>query len=405
MALYFYKALSKEGKKISGYMDGASVESIRAQLSAKGLFPFEIKLHSESASGTSFFQSLFERPVTVKNLILFTKQLGVLLRSGVPLLQSLELLSEQFEGKLRSIIISLKDGIKEGKSLADGLQSYPKTFSKIYIQLIKAGEATGKLEIILERLTQYLERQEEIQKKVSGAMTSPLMQLGVIVVVVGVIMVTVIPNLKDMLKSAGQELPMATQILLIGSDLILNHYLLIIFTLLAIAISLQYWILQPSGKRFMDKLKLKLPVIKFFARTQAIVQFCNTLGMLLESGVNLSNALDIVCDIIDNSILVQTLTQAKDKIIKQGKITPFLKETELFPPMAIYLINTGEQTGKLDFMLLTVARNYEVELAELTDTLTESLPTIMTLIMAIVVGFIMFAVMGPILSMYDMQGI
>lgn len=402
MALYFYKALSKEGKKISGYLDGSSVESIRAQLSAKGLFPFDIKLHTESSSGSSFIRSLFERPVSTKDLILFTKQLSVLLKSGVPLLQSLELLTDQFDGKMRSIIISLKDGVKEGKSLADGLAAYPKTFSKIYIQLIRAGEATGKLETILERLTQYLERQEEIQKKVSGALFYPMIQVFAIIIVVIIIMVAVIPNLQTMLISMGKELPLATQILLTGSYIITTYYLGLLLILLALIVIFEYWKSTPSGKHTMDTLKLKLPLIKFFARTQAIVQFCNTLGMLLESGVNLSTALDIVCDIIDNSILVQTLTQAKDKIIKQGKITPFLKETGLFPPMALYLINTGEQSGKLDFMLLTVARNYEVELTELTDKLTENLPTIMTVIMSVIVGFIMFAVMGPMLSMYDM---
>jgi type II secretory pathway component PulF len=405
MALYFYKALSKEGKKISGYMDGSSAESIRAQLTAKGLYPFDIKLHTESSSGSSFVRSLFERPVSTKDLILFTKQLSVLLKSGVPLVQALELLSDQFEGKMRSIIISLKDGIKEGKSLADGLAAYPKTFTKIYIQLIRAGEATGKLETILERLTQYLERQEEISKKVSGALTGPLGQLCVIIVVVVIIMVAVVPNLQSMLKSAGKELPFATQILLTSSYVITNYYLAILLSLLAIIVIFEYWRSTPSGKHAIDKLKLKLPLVKFFSRTQAIVQFCNTLGMLLESGVNLSTALDIVCDIIDNSILVQTLTEAKDKIIKQGKITPFLKETGLFPPMALYLINTGEQSGKLDFMLLTVARNYEVELTELTDQLTDSMPTITTLALGLIVGFLMFAIMGPILEMYEMSGI
>lgn len=404
MALYFYKALSKEGKKISGYLDGSSAESIRAQLTAKGLFPFDIKIHTESTSGSSFIRSLFERPVSTKNLILFTKQLGVLLKSGVPLMQSLELLSDQFDGKMRSIIISLKDGVKEGKSLADGLAAYPKTFSKIYIQLIRAGEATGKLETILERLTEHLERQEEISKKVSGALFYPMIQMGAIILVVIVIMVVVIPNLQSMLKSTGTQLPLATQILLTGSYIITNYYLTILLSLIALIITFEYWRSTPSGKHAIDRLKLKLPLIKFFSRTQAIVQFCNTLGMLLESGVNLSTALDIVCDIIDNSILVQTLTEAKDKIIKQGKITPFLKETGLFPPMALYLINTGEQSGKLDFMLLTVARNYEVELTELTDQLTDSMPTIMTFVMALVVGFIMFAIMGPILSMYEMPG-
>lgn len=403
MALYFYKALSKEGKKISGYLDASSVESVRSQLTGKGLFPFEIKTQTES--NVSFFKTLFEQSVSTKDLIFFTKQLAVLLKSGVPLMQALELLSEQFTGKLRSIIISLKDGVKEGKSLADGLASYPKTFSNIYIQLIRAGEATGKLETILERLTQYLERQDEIQKKVSGALAYPLIQIGVIVLVVIAIMTFVIPNLQTMLRSSGQEMPLATQILLTGSYLITNYYMYILVAVTAIAVALKYWSSTPQGKRTIDRIVLKLPLIKFFARTNAIVQFCNTLGMLLESGVSLSNALDIVVDVIDNSVLVETLKEARDKIIKQGKITPFLKETGLFPPMAIYLINTGEQSGKLDYMLLTVARNYEVELTELTDRLTDNIPTIMTLIMAVVVGFIMWAVMGPILGMYEMSGI
>lgn len=405
MALYFYKALSKEGKKISGYVDAASIEAVRTQISGKGLYPIEIKPQAANTLTQSFFQSLFETPVPIKILIAFTKQLSVLLKSGVPLMQSLELLSDQFDGKMRSIIINLKDGIKEGKSLAEGLQSYPKTFSKIYVQLVKAGEATGKLETVLDRLTQYLERQEEIQKKVSGALVYPAIQLAAIALMVIFMMVFVVPNLQSMLQSSGQQLPWATELLLSGSFLLTNHYLAIIISLILLIVVFQYWKSQPSGQHALDTIKLKLPLIKFFARTQAVVQFCNTLGMLLESGVNLSNALDIVCDIIDNSILVQTLTEAKDKIIKQGKITPFLKETNLFPPMALYLINTGEQSGKLDFMLLTVAQNYESDLTELTDTLTDNIPTVMTIIMAVAVGFIMFAIMGPILNMYNMSGI
>lgn len=404
MALYFYKALSKDGKKTTGYLDASSSEAIKTQLIAKGLYPFEITLSSGTVK-VSFWKSIFETPVATKDLIYFTKQLSILLKSGVPLLQSLELLSEQFSGQLKTIIVNLKDGVKEGKSFADGLGMYPKTFSKIYVQLVKAGEATGKLEIILDRLTDYLERQEEIQKKVSGALTYPMVQIGVICMVVVVIMVAVIPNLKGMLKSAGKELPFATQFLLTGSYIFQNYYLQIIFALLIIAVLFQYWKSTPSGKETVDRIILKLPLIKYFARTSAVAQFCNTLGMLLESGVTLSNALDIVCDIIDNSILVKTLKEARDKIIKQGKITPFLKETGLFPPMAIYLINTGEQSGKLDFMLLTVAKNYESELTELTDKITDNIPTIMTFVMAGVVGFIMFAIMGPILEMYNISGI
>lgn len=400
MALYFYRALSKEGKKVSGHLDASSVEAVRSLLTAKGLFPFEVKIQKES--GASFFASLFEQPVSFKDIIFFTKQLAVLLKSGVPLLQSLELLSDQFTGKLRSIIISLKDGVKEGKSLADGLASYPKTFSNIYIQLVKAGEASGKLETILERLVEYLERTEETRRKVSKAFSGPLMQLGIMAMAVVAIMTLIIPQLKSMLKTAGKEVPLATQILLTGSYILTNHYLVVLVIILTITIAFQYWKSRPEGKRTLDTLKLKIPVVKFFAQTSAVVQFCGTLGMLLESGVNLSQALDIVCNIIDNSILVETLKEAKDKIIKQGKISPFLKETGLFPPMAIYLINTGEQSGNLDFMLLTVAHNYEVELNDFSDSLTSKLEPIMTVVMGCVIGFIMFAIMGPMMSMYEM---
>lgn len=403
MALYFYRALSKTGKKISGYMDATSEELVRSDLVTKKLYPIEIKIHKESSQ--SFLQTLFERPVPFKDLLFFTKQLSVLLKSGVPLAQSLELLSEQFTGKLKSIIISLKDSVKEGKSLAEGLSDYPKTFSNIYIQLVKAGEATGKLDSILERLTGYLERQEEIQKRVSGALSYPLFQLAIIGCIVIGIMTFVIPNMQSMLTKAGKELPLSTELLLALSDLLVNHHIAMLSALILLVGSFQYWSSSLQGKRTIDRIKLKLPLIKYFARTSAIVQFCQTLGMLIESGVTLSEALDIVCNIIDNSILVETLKKAKDKIVKQGKITPFLKETDIFSPMAIYLINTGEQSGNLDYMLLTVAQNYEVELTELTDSLTSKITPIMTLVMGGIVGFIMYSVMGPMMSMQDITGI
>lgn len=402
MALYFYRALSQTGKKVSGQLDASSEEAVRADLLIKKLYPVEIKLHTES--GESFLKTVFEQAVPSKDLIFFTKQLAILLKSGVPIVQSLDLLSEQFSGKLRSIIVNLKDGVKEGKSFADCLSLYPKTFSKIYIQLVKAGEATGKLDLILHRLTSYLERQEDVNKKISGALSQPLFQLGIIGVITVVIMTAVIPQLKSILTTGGKELPLATTVLLFLSNGLVQHYIALLIVLIIIVALSTYWMAQPNGKLALDRLKLKLPLVKYFARTGAIVQFCNTLGMLLESGVTLSQALDIVCNIIDNAVLVKKLQEARDKIVKQGKMTPFLKETDIFPPMAIYLINTGEQSGNLDFMLLTVAQNYESELTELSDNLTSKLNPVMTLVTGAVVGFIMYAVMGPIFNMYNMSG-
>ena len=397
MALYYYKALSRAGKKVSGQLDAASEVAVRSELLAKSLYPIEIGLHKESNKEANAF-ALFQRTVSFKDLMFFTKQLAVLLRSGVPLVEALELLSDQFSGKLKSIIVVLRDGLKEGKSLADGLEMYPKTFSKIYIQLVRAGEATGKLEIILERLVEYLERNEEVNKKVRGALTGPAVQLGFIGVIFIGIMVGVIPQLTTTLKGLGQELPPFTQLLINGSNFLINHYLALLIGLLIIAGIFEYWRNSKSGRKTIDTIKLRIPLINHFAQVGAVAQFCNTLGMLLESGVFLADALELVCQIIDNTVLVEKLREAQEKIVKQGKITPFLKETGVFPPMATYLINTGEQSGSLDSMLLTVAQNYEAELSELTDTLTALLNPIALLLSGLIVGGIVFAIMGPIMQ-------
>jgi type II secretory pathway component PulF len=404
MALYYYQALSKEGKKQTGHVDASSLQSAREQIARRGLYIVKISLADQAGGSEPWYKKLFSRSVSTKDKILFTKQLAVLLKSGVPLLQSLELLTEQFEGKLRTILVSLKDGIKEGKSLADGLKKYPKVFDTIYVQLVRAGEATGKLEVILERLTSYLERKDEIKKKIKGAISYPLVQLGIVALVVVFLLTYVVPQIAQTFKQKGGDLPTPTKIMIAISNFIRGHYLILIIIIISIIVLFKYWKSTTSGSRLFDKIKLRLPLIRYFAKTSTVVQFSRTLGMLLESGVNLSEALDIVVNIIDNKVLADSLMEARDKIIKQGKIAQFLKQTNIFPPIATYLINTGEQTGELDYMLLTVAQNYEVELSELTDSLTAKIEPLMMVVMAFVVGFIVMSIALPLMKMNQLVG-
>ncbi len=399
MALYFYKALSKAGKLVSGTFDASSDAAVRTDLSSKGLYAVHVELHANRSSFTLFLSQLFQSNVSKKDVIFFTKQLAVLLKSGVPLMQTLELLAENFKGKLRSIIIALKDNIKEGKSLADGLENYPQVFSNIYVQLVRAGEASGKLEVILERLVDYLERRQEISGKISKALFMPAIQLTVMLLAVVAIMVLVVPQITGILVDSGKEIPSATKIIMYVSDLFVNHYLALGIGLGIFLITIAYILSTPWGKIKFDTLKLHIPMVSYFARTGAVVQFCSTLGMLEESGVSLSAALEIVDKIIDNAILQATLREAKEKIIKQGKITPFLKETNIFPSIAIYLIKTGEESGQLGTMLLTVANNYETDLSEFTDALTASIEPAITGVFGAIIFFILAAVMGPIMSM------
>lgn len=399
MAQYYYEAFSKQGKKITGVVDAVSTEEVRGQLIRQGNYPTLIRLVAEGIPQAFTLKQLFEKRVTVKEKVLFTKQLSVLLKSGVPLVQALELLSEQFDGRMKSIIVSIKDGIKEGKSLAQGLHNYPKVFDNIYVQLVRAGEASGKLEVILERLTLYLERREEINKKVKAAMRGPLIQLVVVVLVVFFLMTKVVPGMAQTFIEQKATLPASTQLLLSLSDFIKKFYIIVVVFLVGMFIAFKYWAASPAGALTIDKIKLNVPIIKYFSKTNAIVQFCQTLGMLVEGGVNLAEALDIVVNIVQNRVLTQSLKDARDKIIKEGKIAPYLKQTGLFPPMAIYLINTGEQSGKLGFMLQTVAQNYEVDLMESSENLTVIIQPIMLLFMAVVVGFIVLAIMQPIMAL------
>lgn len=403
MALYSYEAFSREGKKVSGIVDAPSAEALKEQLSRQGLFPTRIELSGGTSTG-GFFARLFEKKITVKDKILFTKQLAILLKSGVPILQAIELLIDQFEGGMRNMLVRVKDDVKEGISLADALAKYPKVFENLYIQLVRAGEATGKLDIILERLTMFLERRDAISRKVKGALQQPIIQLVVAIGVVMVLIIKVVPNLAKNFASQKKELPGPTAFVMALSDFMVDHFMLIIGVTIVAVIIFQAWKSSSTGGRQYNQLQLKLPLIKNLSKMNAVVQFSYTLGLLLEGGVNIAEALDIVVSVIDNRVLASALRTARENIVKEGKIAEYLQQTKMFPPIAIYLIKTGEQTGQLDKMLLTVAETYEKDYVELIDTLTGLISPIMLLVMAVVVGFIVLAIALPMMGQLENIG-
>jgi len=403
MALYSYEAFSKDGKKVHGVIDAPSADALKEQLTRQGLFPIKI----ESTGGVStagFFARLFEAKITTKDKILFSKQLAILLKSGIPILQAIELLIEQFEGSMKNMLVSIKDDIKEGTSLADALSKYPKVFEKIYLQLVRAGEATGKLETILERLTVFLERRETISKKVSGALQQPIIQLVVAMLVVSVLVTKVVPQMAKNFTSKKAALPWPTAFLLSMSDFMISYSVVIIVGLIIVISLFKFWKATPAGGRQFDQLKLRLPLIKYLSKTNAVVQFSYTLGLLLEGGVNIAEALDIVVSIIDNRVLASALRTARDNIVKEGKIAEYLQQTKMFPPIAIYLIKTGEQTGELDTMLLTVADNYEKDYVELIDKITGLIAPVMLFVMAGIIGFIVMAIALPMIAQMENMG-
>lgn len=403
MALYSYQAFSRDGKQVSGTLDAGSVQGVKEQLAKNGLLPSKIELaSSKTSSGFSFFTNLFAPRVTLKDKIFFTKQLAVLLKAGVPLLDALELLIEQTEKGLHTIVISLKDGVKEGRSLADSMLQFPKVFDTTYVQLVRAGEASGNLEKILERLSQYLAESQELRTKIKSALRMPLIQLGAVVLITIVLLTVVVPKIATAFSSQGGTLPLPTRILMGISDFLLNYYIILLVTLVVVVGLFFWWKSTATGARAYDRFLLKVPLFGYFVRMQAVVQFSRTLGMLIEGGVNLAEALTIVTKVVDNKILVDTLQQARENIIKQGKIAEYLKQTNLFPPLAIYLINTGEKSGQLAEMLLTVADIYEKELRELADSFSTTLSAAMPLVIGLIVGFVVLSIGLPIMSLGEL---
>ena len=403
MPLYRYDAYSRSGSKSSGTVDATSAAVAKEMLRAQGLMPTSLS-EVKGDGAESFLAGLLEKPVDTKQVILFTKQLAVLLKSAVPLLQAIELLVDQFEGKFRRVLIAVKDAIKNGEPLAKEMAKHPKVFTNVYVQLVKAGEASGKLEPILERLVSYLERTEETKRKIKKAMTQPIIMLVFVVLVVVGLLTVLVPRLTSMFSKMGAQLPGPTQFLVTVSNFLTNNFAILTIGTVGFVVGFSYWKSTPRGKYQWDSLLLAMPMTAYFSRTKAVVQFSKTLGMLMESGVNLSEALDIVCNIVENKVLTVKLNQARDKIIKEGKIAKYLSETGIFPKIALYMISTGEQSGKLGQMLLTVGNDYEVELAELSDGLTDKINPIMTAVMGVIVGFIVVSIFLPMMSMGDMVG-
>ncbi|PCI74114.1 hypothetical protein COB28_01995 [Candidatus Dependentiae bacterium] len=404
MPLFSHQSFNKKGEQVSGKIDATSIAAAKDLLRGQGLMPTKITPLTEN-NERQWYSFLFDKPIAFKSLLLFTRQLSVLLRSGVPLLQAIELLTEQFDGQMQRILTSIKDGLKSGESFASELAKHPRVFSNIYIQLARAGEASGKLELILDRLTVYLERSEEQKKRIKSAMTQPIILLSVTALVVIGFIMFILPSMTDMFTKSGQALPGPTQLMMDASYLLTNHYIKIVCGLALLITTFSYWKQTASGRLKIDTFLLNAPLISYFVKTKAVVQFSKTLGMLLESGVHLPEALDIVSNIIDNKVLVHKLSAARDKIIKEGKIAKHLKETGIFPSIASYMISTGEQSGRLAQMLTTVGNDYDDELNEIIDGLTAAINPIMTILLAGIVVFIVLSIFLPIMQMGDIAGI
>jgi len=401
MPLYRYIALDKSGKKISATLDANSKQHLKDILKSQGLLVASCEAATQQES-ESLWQKITTSNPSKHEVFLFSRQLSVLLNAKLPLLKSIELLIEQFSSSFNRILIKIKDDLREGSSFANALEKYPKTFETFYIQLIRAGEISGNLEPVMEKLTTYLAREIESSEKISGAFAYPAFMLFLTFLIVIGALKYIVPQFAQMFTQLGGELPGPTQLLITLSDLFNNHWQIGAIAITIIIVLFLWWKNTKTGSYQLDSILLKIPVISKFSRTKAVTQFSRTLGTLLDSNAGLPESLSIVCNIIENQVLVQTLQTARENIIKEGKIAKYLAETNIFPPIAIYMIQTGEESGDLAKMLITVGNDYEKEFNNMTDSIIKLIdPAMMGLLGAIVLWMIL-AVILPALSIGDL---
>lgn len=414
MARYSYVALDSRGQETTGVIEAASQNEAIGQLRQAGYFPKSIvdeakapkqkvaKAPAKAASAKSGVFSLFQKTtVKSKTLMIFTRQLATLIDAGLPLLRGLTVLSKQEpDPVLRRVITNLAESVQGGSTFSESLNAHPKIFNKLYVNMVKAGELGGVLELVLLRLAEFQEKAQKIKNKVVSAMFYPVIVLVIAIAIMAFLLVFIVPKFEaifaDML--GGRALPALTQFVIGASNLVKDNVLLLIGGVVVLIIGYNLLQKTPKGLHFIDTIKLKAPLFGDLTRKSAISRFSRTLGTLVTSGVPILQALNITRETAGNVIISDAIVKVHDAVKEGESIVHPLEASNVFPPMVISMIDVGEETGQLPEMLLKVAEVYDDEVDNAVAGLTSLLEPIMIVFLAVVVGTIVIALFLPLIS-------
>lgn len=406
MAIFEYVGIDKNGKNVKGIKEADGQKSLRLALRNSGIFVTKIKESSggsglKTRSGLSRdidFKRYFER-INVETLALATRQLATLLQSGVPMLESLRALVEQVDNEaLKRVLSQVRADVNEGMSLADAMQKH-KCFSNVYVNMVRAGESSGALELVLERLAEFTEGQSKLRSKVIGALTYPAVMIVVAVLVVVILMTSVVPKITSIFDGAKVQLPLMTRVLIATSNTISSYWWLLIILFGLLIYGLIRLINTPKGRAKWDRMKLKLPVFGPIMQMVSIARFARTLSTLLSGGVPLLTTLQIVRNVVSNDALEKAVDDVREAVREGEDIAGPLKRSGQFPPMVVHMIAVGEKSGQLEEMLGRIAQAYESRVETRVSMLTSLLEPVMILFMGVTIGGIIGAVMVPIMQM------
>jgi general secretion pathway protein F len=403
MSVFEYVALDEKGRQRKGFIDAPGIAAARQQLREENVYPVEINQASDrkepSLTGV-FKMNIWER-VSANDVAIFTRQLSTLLGAGMPLVPSLSILMKQANNPLlKKSLAQIREQVNEGKSLTEGMSGFPKIFPPFYLNMIRAGEASGTINLVLERLADFSENQQALMNKVRSALAYPIIMFFMGSAVIFLLMAFVVPKITGIFADMNQTLPLITIILITISNFLKSFWWLILILLAAGVAAFEYMTTATeAGKRQWDNARLKIPVWGQVNRKIAIARFSRTLATLLQSGVPLLAAMEIVRNVVNNIIIGDAISKAS-KDLEEGKgLSGPLTQSGIFPPLVIEMIAVGEQSGTLEKMLNRIATSYETEAQSDIMVMTSLLEPVMILVMGLGVGFIVVSILLPIFEM------
>ena len=407
MPEYKYSAIDRNGSQTTGKIEAASDEQARQKLMAKGLMVTTLAADGGAAKSAavvapkkSRFSFSFGAKVKPDEVTIMTRQLATLIVAGLPLLRALELIHRQERNPVfKEILSNIAESVSQGNNLSEALQSHPKVFDRLYVNMIKAGEAGGVLDKVLDRLAKFREKAQRIQKKVKSAMVYPGVVVTVAVVIVYILMVKVVPSFQKLLDGQKTQMPPLTQFVVGISKALTEFWYVTPFVIFGIYFFLKTWLATEKGKAIFDRIIFNLPKIGGFVQIVSVSRFARTFGTLMSSGVPILQAITITRDTLDNVVIANSLERVHDRVRDGEPLSVPLEQTGVFPQMVTSMIQVGEETGQLPEMLNRVADIYDEEVDNAVTALTSIIEPVLIVFLAVVVGAIVLAMFLPLIAL------
>lgn len=403
MAKFSWEGRSKSGSTQKGVMEAASVANVEAQLKRYGFTSVSVK--EEAKKIELKIPGFGGGKIETKDLVVFTRQFATMIDSGLPLVQCLDILSSQQDNKaFKEILYKVKDSVESGSTFADALGKHPKAFDQLYVNLVAAGEVGGILDTILNRLAAYIEKAMKLKKQVKGAMVYPTTIMAIAVVVVGVILVFVIPTFAKMFADFGGDLPAPTKFVIGLSNFLKKYIIVMIGAFFLLSAAFKKYYATKNGRKIVDSLALKAPIIGPLIRKVSVAKFTRTLGTMISSGVPIMDGLEIVAKTAGNVVVEEAIYRVRSAIAEGKTIAEPLEQSGVFPPMVVQMISVGEATGAMDTMLNKIADFYDDEVDDAVGALTSMMEPLLMVFLGTTVGGLVIAMYLPIFKLAGAVG-